>query len=60
MNALQRRFTKDISRVQEVERRLAVIETHLSARNVPFARRVPATSSVLVDRPEAREDALGS
>ena len=40
VNAFQRRYTRDIVRVQEVERRLAVLETHLTARNIKFARRV--------------------
>ena len=34
MNAFQRRFTKDVTRVMEIERRLGAIETQLTAREV--------------------------
>ena len=34
MNPFQRRYMKDIIRVQEIERRLGMIETHLTSREV--------------------------
>ncbi len=34
--AFQRMYTKEISRVQETERKLSVMESHLLARNVPY------------------------
>jgi hypothetical protein len=41
MNPFQRRYMKDIIRVQEIERRLGMIETHLTSREVPFAEDSP-------------------
>ena len=36
LSAFQRRYTRDLARIQEAERKLSVIETHLVARKVSY------------------------
>ena len=58
LSAFQRRYTKHLVQIQEIERRLGALETHLTTREIPFARHVQHDDRPPTEHKEGYLDAV--